>query len=90
MHIRAARLANERHKEGIRVGDKIKMVFIKGEDDVIAFKDKMPSDYEIDYDNMIRRIVDLKIEPIFKSLNWDIKKKKSRKSYIQTHQKTLL
>jgi DNA polymerase elongation subunit (family B) len=70
MHVRAARLANE-HGEGIRVGDKIKMVFIKGENNVIAFKEKMPEGYEIDYDNMIRRLVDLKIRPIFASLNWD-------------------
>lgn len=78
-HIRAARLANERHKEGIRAGDKVKMIFIKGEDKVIAFKDKMPKGYEIDYDNMIRRIVDLKIEPIFKSLNWEYKKEEKSK-----------
>jgi len=80
MHIRASRLANRLHNEGIRSGDKIKYIFIKGEHDVIAFKDKMPKGYEIDYDNMVRRIVTLKIEPIFNSLNWTLDEKKDNNS----------
>ena len=74
IHIRASRLANDKHNENIRSGDKVKYIFIKGEHDVIAFKDKMPKGYKIDYDNMIRRIVNLKVEPIFSSLNWNYEK----------------
>lgn len=85
MHIRASRLANEKHNEGIKVGDKVKYVFIKGENNVIAFKEKMPKGYEIDYENMIRRIIDLKIEPIFKSLNWIY----GNRNIIKSLQKTL-
>ncbi|MCH7534165.1 MAG: ribonuclease H-like domain-containing protein [Bacteroidetes bacterium] len=70
MHIRACRLANKLHNENIKSGDKVKYIFIKGENDVIAFKEKMPKGYKLDYDNIIRRIVNLKIEPIFRSLNW--------------------
>ncbi|MCH7568422.1 MAG: ribonuclease H-like domain-containing protein [Nanoarchaeota archaeon] len=81
IHIRASRLANKKHNEGIRVGDKIKYIYIKGEDNVIAFKKKMPKGYEIDYDQMIRRLVDLKIEPIFSSLNWTY-------TYTQKEQKS--
>ena len=80
MHIRACRLANEKHKEGIKSGDKVKMIFIKGEHDVIAFKDKMYKGYEIDYDNIIRRVIDLKIEPIFRSLGWEYDSIKFSKS----------
>lgn len=75
MHIRASRLANELHNEHIKAGDKVKYIFVKGEHDVIAFKEKMHKGYELDYDNIIRRLVDLKIEPIFKSLNWKYDKK---------------
>lgn len=76
IHVRASRLANEKHKEGIKVGDKIKWIYVKGPDNVIAFKERMPRGYEIDYDMMIKRIVDLKIEPIFRSLNWIYKDEK--------------
>jgi len=75
IHVRAARLGNERHNENIRAGDKIKWLYIKGEHNVIGFKDKMPKGYEIDYDNMVRRLVTLKVEPIFNSLNWGYNKK---------------
>ena len=88
IHIRASRLANEKHKAEIRNGDKIKFVYIKGPDNVIAFKNKMYTGYDIDYDEMIRRIVDLKVEPIFRSLNWAYKSEKEVKK--DESQKTLL
>ena len=83
MHIRASRYANEKHNEGIKSGDKIKYIFIKGDQDVIAFKEKMPKGYEIDYDNMIRRIVTLKVEPIFNSLNWEYNQNSERRTKQQ-------
>ena len=44
-----------------------------GTDNVIAFKsDKYMWDgYKIDYDRMIKRIVDMKVAPLFESLNWN-------------------
>lgn len=74
MHVRAARVANERHDADIRKGDKIKYVFIKNDtENVIAFKTdgEMWNGYTIDYDNMIRRIVDMKVGPIYRSLDWN-------------------
>ncbi len=71
IHAKASRLANEKHKAQIKQGDKIKYIYIKGPEKVIAFKNYMWDGYEIDYDNMIRRIVDLKIGPLFESLGWD-------------------
>jgi len=70
IHIRASRLANEKHKACIQAGDKIKYIYTKDSDGVIAFKDKMWDGYEIDYDKMIRRIIDLKVGPLFESLGW--------------------
>lgn len=72
IHARAARLANERHNAGIQSGDKIKYIYVKSAGGVIAFKsdEKMPEGYEIDYEKMIRRIINLKIGPIFDSLGW--------------------
>ena len=72
IHARAARNANEKHNAGIKAGDKIKYVYIKHPLRVMAFKtDKyMPEGYEIDYHLMIRRLVDLKISPVFQSLGW--------------------
>ena len=75
IHVRASRLANKRHNEGIRSGDKIKWIYIRDdpEDNVIAFKKKLRKEYKVDYDEMMRRIITLKIDPIFKSLNWEEK-----------------
>ncbi len=73
IHARAARLANEKHNAQIQSGDKIKYLYVKGENNVIAFKSEkwMWDGYEIDYDMMIRRIVDLKIGPLYEGLGWE-------------------
>ncbi len=73
IHIRATKLANEKHNAQIQSGDKIKYIYVKGENNVIAFKSEkwMWDGYEIDYDQMIRRIVDLKIGPLYEGLGWD-------------------
>jgi len=75
IHARAARLANKKHNAQIQRGDKIKYLYVKGNDNVIAFKsDKYMWDgYNIDYNKMIRRIVDMKVGIIFRSLNWEYK-----------------
>ena len=70
IHARASRLANQKHKAGIRGGDKIKYIYTKDMDGVIAFKDYMWKGYNIDYDRMVRRIVDMKIQPMYESLGW--------------------
>jgi DNA polymerase I len=72
IHAKAARLANQRHDAGITMGDKIKYLYVKGECRIIAFKSSryMWDGYNIDFDKMTRRIVDMKIGPIFESLGW--------------------
>ena len=72
IHARASRLANERHNAGIQSGDKIKYIYVKNKEGVIAFKSdgNLWDEYQVDYDKMIRRIVNLKIGPIFDSLGW--------------------
>jgi DNA polymerase, archaea type len=69
---KAARLANKKHNAGIQGGDKIKYLYVKNSDRVIGFKSDgyMWDGYQIDYNMMIRRIVDLKVGPIFDSLGW--------------------
>jgi DNA polymerase I len=70
IHIRAARNANTLHNAGIRQGDKIKYLYVKNPCKVIGFKNYLWDGYSIDYDKMIRRIVDLKVGPIFNMLGW--------------------
>ena len=47
-------------------------LYVKNSDRVIGFKadNYMWKGYEIDYKLMIRRIVDLKVGPLFDSLGW--------------------
>ena len=71
IHARASRIANEKHKANIVGGDKIKYIYVQTPERVIAFKDFMWEGYKVDYDNMIRRIVDMKIGPLFDCLGWD-------------------
>jgi len=76
IHVRAARNANKHHNAQIQQGDKIKYVFIKNSyDNVVAFKSGsyMWDGYQIDYDKMIMRIVDMKVGPLYQSLGWDYK-----------------
>ncbi len=96
IHARAARLANEKHNAQIKGGDKIKYLYVKGENNVIAFKSEkwMWDGYEIDYDQMIRRIVDLKIGPLFQGLGWDydyldIMQTKKKNVKVDSSQQTL-
>jgi DNA polymerase, archaea type len=70
IHVRAAKNANERHNAQIKQGDKIKYVFVK-ECGVIAFKEYMWDGYTIDYDKITRRIIDMKIGPLYESLGWN-------------------
>jgi len=76
IHAVAARNGNDNHNLQIKKGDKIKYIFIKHPTmKVIGFKaDKyMPEGYEIDYDKVLRRLVDLKVGPIYTSLGWEYK-----------------
>ncbi len=81
IHARAARLANEKHNAQIQGGDKIKYLYVKGRNNVIAFKSEkwMWDGYEIDYDMMVRRIVDLKIGPLYEGLGWEYGDKSKQK-----------
>ncbi|MFW6026765.1 MAG: DNA polymerase domain-containing protein [Candidatus Woesearchaeota archaeon] len=89
IHARAARLANERHNAGIQAGDKIKYVYVKNEGRVIAFKSNeyMWDNYQIDYEMMERRLIDLKVAPLFDCLGWNhnynIKSSKKKKKKVK-------
>jgi len=100
IHIRAARNANRLHNAQIQSGDKIKYVYIIHKDmNVIAFKSSswMWDGYKIDWKMMEKRIVDMKIQPIYESLGWNYpweifmptKKKKQIKFEEQMKQKSL-
>lgn len=71
IHAKASRIANEKHKAGIKQGDKIKYIFVKSPEKVIAFKNYLYDGYVVDYDKVIRRIVDLKIGPLYTCLGWN-------------------
>lgn len=83
IHIRAVINANKHHNAHFAGGDKVKYVYVKKVpqgipfDNVIAFKNKLWDGYEIDEKEMIRRIVDLKVEPIYEALGWEKKLNKS-------------
>ena len=73
IHVRASNLANSKHNAQIQGGDKIKYLYVYGDDGVIAFKvDKYLWDgYEINYERMIARLVDMKVGPLYESLGWE-------------------
>lgn len=71
IHAKASRISNIKHNMNILSGDKIKYLFVLEPEKVIAFKTKFPEGYHIDYENIIRRIINLKVEPLFRSLGWD-------------------
>jgi len=80
IHIRAVSNANRYHNANFTSGDKARYIFIKKEkakcnDNVIAFKDKLWDGYVVDYDKMIQRIVDNKVDTIFEALGWNEKSK---------------
>jgi len=83
IHIRAAELSNKRHKTNFKKGDKIKYIYVNknpsefSQENVIAFQDKIPDGYKIDYDKMWNRLAHKKINIIFKNLNWDMSASKS-------------
>lgn len=72
IHARASRLANQKHKADIKQGDKIKYLYINHIDKVIAFKTDgyLWDGYQVNYDRMSRRIVDMKVAGIYDSLGW--------------------
>ena len=77
IHVRSARVANERHNAKFRSGDKIKYIYIKKQpkqftnfENVIGFRDKLWDDYVIDYDKMWDVTVEKKIQVIKESIGW--------------------
>jgi len=77
IHIRAAKVAMERHGMQINAGDKIKYVYVKKQpkqfskfENVVAFKDKIPEGYEIDYEKMYDRLATGTIRRLFHCLGW--------------------
>jgi len=83
IHIRASNLSNKRHGTNFKIGDKIKYIYVNKNppqfafENVIAFVDKIPEGYSIDYDKMWNRLVQGKVDDLFKSLEWDKTKNKS-------------
>lgn len=80
IHARASRIANQKHNAGIRAGDKVKYLYVKTPEGVIAFKNYLWDGYQIDTDKMINRIVDMKVGPIYNSLGWEYERIMIRKT----------
>lgn len=79
IHIRAAKLANERHRANIKSGDKVKYVYVKNnKENVIAFTEKMWTGYEVDTERMLERIVYMKLDGIFEGMGWNISELKGQ------------
>lgn len=79
IHIRAAKLSNERHGTKFSQGDKIKYIYVKKQPDrfkefenVIAYKTKIPEGYEIDYERMHERLIQKKIDTVYVTLGWKV------------------
>ncbi len=79
IHIRAVTLLEERHGIKFSAGDKIKYIYVCKNpvqftfENVIAFKDRIPDGYYIDYDKMWNRLAQKKIDSITKILGWEKK-----------------
>lgn len=76
IHIRAVSNANRYHNANLSRGDRIKYLYVKSgkcKDNVIAFKDRLWEGYEVDYDKMVERIIDNKVDIIFEALGWNRK-----------------
>ena len=57
IHIRAANNSNKLHNTNFSENDKIKYIYVLNEIEVIAFQDKLPGNYKIDYDKMETRLI---------------------------------
>jgi len=76
IHVRAIKYSNKYLSMNITRGDRIRYIFIKKvprgypDTDVIAFVDKIPDGFEIDYDRIIER-TKMKIKYIVEALGFD-------------------
>jgi len=78
IHIRAMKYSQKCNLEIFYPGEKIKYIFVKKvpdglpSTDVIAFKERFPSGFVVDYDRVIDRIVWMKVDPIYRALGWKV------------------
>lgn len=76
IHVRALLYSMKYKFDVFRAGEKIKYIFVRSvpegyeKTDVIAFKDKIPENFEIDYDRIIDRLVWMKVNPLYQALGW--------------------
>ncbi|MFB6236971.1 MAG: DNA polymerase domain-containing protein [Halopenitus sp.] len=76
--LRAAKYANEHMQEQFGAGDKPKYVYVEStppglpDTDVICFSEiEPPERFKVDYDKMIRKIVEAKLKRILAVLDWE-------------------
>ena len=77
LHVRAMKYSMEHLGMNWSTAEKPRIIYVKPpknmpETDVIAFFDKLPKGFEIDYDRVIDRFIIKKIEEIFEGLGWDL------------------
>ena len=83
--IRGVIHSNKFHDENISMGDKIKYIYVRNcppevtKTDVISWKNKFPQGYEINWDEMVRQNIYLKVERIFSCLDWNIEELRGQK-----------
>jgi len=74
INMRAIKFSNEYFNMDIRLGDRLKYLFVtkfnKYRTDVVAIKDELPSGFVVDYQQMLRRILWLKVSPVLNSLGY--------------------
>jgi len=76
IHVRAAMLSNQRHGTNFKKGDKIKFVYVTEcphgvqFENVIAFDNKIPDGYKIDYKHMTDNLIWGRIISIYESIGW--------------------
>lgn len=96
IHVRAARLANQRHDMRFKAGSKFKYVYVNkqpneflGFENVIGFDKHLWKGYEVDYSKMTERLIIKKIQTIYESLEWECKfqatKSNGKRIIFQNH-----
>jgi len=93
--VRGAKWSNINLNTNYNAGNKVLMLYTKGESDCVCFEDDYQmqkvlkeKNIKIDYAKMIDKLIIMKIRRIFETLNWDVEVNKMVASYLNNN-KTL-
>jgi len=87
--VRGVKYANKYYKANIGVSERYKYIYVKKSPstlpahDVIAFRDFMPDGYVINYDEIVKDLVDDKVSRIFTALGWSMEEAEGQKGINQ-------